>query len=242
MSRTGPCALALFLAVTCIAGSSLPDPPVISFSFYAPVQNESPVRIVGFENDRHEIRFVLFNTSDKAVAGVDITDQMIPPPGCAVRSDERISSISRGGFPVLIAPHGKAVASENRAHYPKMLVHRAQDWGAPYLQAQFGITAVLFEDGTTWPTQVDHRSRVDPFDRELVKSDARNCSHAADVAALDRIHEVVFSDEIPVSSRDGAENTPPHLRFSCSLEGSKAICRLPTATDGVALQPETRQR
>jgi hypothetical protein len=214
--------------------------PVVNFSLFAPLQNDSPVHIVGIEHDRREIGFVLSNTSDKAVESVGIVYQMIPPLGCAVKPLGPLRT-GLGGGPVLIPPHGRAFLSQAIVHYPKMMMYSAKDWGAPYIQAQLGIRGVNFADGTTWPTPADNGLSSNPLDKKLVESEAGKCFGAPNVAAeLDAIQEIVFDHESPQPpDQDDEKNFPPHLRFSCSLEGPKAICRMPLESDQAAKQPET---
>lgn len=69
----------IVLSAAGVAGSAPDPPPVISLSFYAPVQNDSPVRIIGFENDGSKLQFVLSNLSDEAVASVIIGNAVVPP-------------------------------------------------------------------------------------------------------------------------------------------------------------------
>jgi hypothetical protein len=233
--------------------------PLIQFSFYAPAQPDSPVRILGFEHDESDARLVLSNASDKPVVGVIIDIASMVPSGCALerrRDDMDFMSIGGASYELLIAPHGKAVGSRigvfrldeeppqtasyphltgvtpqgaAYAHYPKAAVLGARDAKAGYMQVQFGVTGVFFEDGTTWPV---HLSSVGlpahPFAPTLVEDKGWKCADAASVAnALASVKEVVFDHESPQASNNDDGGGPPHLRFSCSLEGPKAICRLP---------------
>jgi hypothetical protein len=128
---------------------------MIQFAFYAPPQKGSPVHIVGFEHTESEIQFVLSNTSDKSVVGVLIGRIESAPPGCATETRKNNLNSSGGRFQLLIPPHGNAELWEGQgqAHYPKTAVYGARELGAAYLQAQFGVTGVFFEDGTTWPRE-----------------------------------------------------------------------------------------
>ena len=227
-------------------GQAAPDSgaaPAVHFSLYAPVQKEPPVHIVGFWNDRSVVQFVLSNESTKPVILVKIDDVDIAPLGCGAvpwtATDERLSGFSNGGFPVRIAPHSRAVTSgvgfsrTATPHYPRLVFGVAQHSGAAYLQSQFGVTAVYFEDGSTWPA--DWSSDGHPpnhqnaFDLSLAESEAGKCTNVATVAnALQSVKEVVFGPESPsVSSKADDDAGPPHLRFSCSLEGPRAVCRMP---------------
>jgi hypothetical protein len=175
--------------------------------------------------------------------------------------DEDVASESVGGvgYELRVAPHEEAVASRigifrldeepPRAasyarltgvtpqgavypHYPKTAVFRAKRAKAGYMQVQFGVIDVFFEDGSTWPAHISDGHHPEPFDRKLAEPEAGKCIDVATVAnALQSVEKAVIekgtpatSDKIPGKSDDRG---PPHLRFSCSLEGSKAICRLP---------------
>lgn len=152
---------------------------VINFSFYAPPQKDPPVHIEGFGHTDSQIQFVLSNASEKSVVGVLIGRIEIAPPGCATEPTKvrlGTSILSAGHFQVSISPHGKAVLSGDQAHYPKTAVHGAQDLGAAYMQIQFGVTGVFFEDGTMWPTMIDGHYYPDPFDSKLVEAEAGKCA------------------------------------------------------------------
>lgn len=165
------------------------------------------------------------------------------------------------GYELLVVPHGNAVASRVGIfrldeeppqaasyarltgvtpqgavypHYPKTAVFRARNAKAGYMQVQFGVIDVFFEDGSTWPAQISDGYHPEPFDRKLVEAEAGKCADVATVAnALQSVQEVVFEKETPATSdkipgKSDDEGAPPHLRFSCSLKGSKAVCRLPS--------------
>jgi len=145
---------------------------------------------------------------------------------------------SGGRFIVLVGPNGKAPLDWSAVHYPKMLVRGAHAWGTPYLQGQLRIGGVYFQDGTTWPAPIDRSEPGLPFDSELVKSAARNCSPAPDVAAaldLVDINEIVFErGSSQASDFDAEHGNIPQLHFRCTLEGPKAVCRMPLETDHTA--------
>jgi hypothetical protein len=216
-------------------GQSAAGAPVIRFSFYALPQNDSPVNIVGFQHSESEINFVFSNASNKTVASVLIDRVEVPPPGCAGGPKEEDSGtriLSGGRFLVHIPAHARAVLSGAQVHYPKTAVKGAQDLGAAYLQVQVGVTAVYFEDGSTWPDPIDLHYRNE-FDSKLIEAEAGKCSDVSTVAnALQSVKEIVFDREIPQAPDSEDEKiAPPHLRFSCSLEGPKAVCRMPLHKD-----------
>jgi hypothetical protein len=242
MGRIRDRAVTLSLVATCLASSISSGPTTIELCFYAPMQAHSPVRIVGFDHDQREIQFVLANNSDKAVESVIIAQVVMPPPGCAGRPEYGRLSESGGRFQAFIAPHSSTVLSGGSVHYPRVIVHLAQGWGAPYLPGQFGITGVFFRDGTTWPTPVETHSRNEPFDRQLVEAEGARCSGPDAALALNSIREIVFDRESrQESDRDRDKNLPPHLRFRCSLEGPRAVCRLPMEGDHPSGQSRREQ-
>jgi hypothetical protein len=250
-------------AVVAPAQANSPGAPVIHFSFYAPPQKDPPVHIVAFENDESDIQFVLSNASDKPVVGVIVRLVYIAPSGCALerlRDDRTYESVGGVGYELRVAPHGEAVASRIGIfrldeeppqaasyarltgvtpqgavypHYPKTAVRRARDAKAGYLQVQFGVIDVFFEDGSTWPAQISDGYHPEPFDHKLVEAEAGKCTDVATVAnALQSVEKVVVEKEAPatsdkISGKSADEGAIPHLRFSCSLKGPKAVCRLP---------------
>lgn len=56
------------------------------------------------------------------------------------------------------------------------------------------------------------------------------CDVATVVNALASVTKAVFEHKSPRVSNGDDEGAPTHLRFSCRLEGSKAVCRLPMET------------
>lgn len=242
MRRNCTWAVTLLLAALGVANSGPASPPVIKLGMYAPRafywpdQADPPVRIVGFENNRSEIRWVLSNISGKAVTGVLIMHVMISPTTCSTRSMPGESASGGSRYQVFIPPHGQAILSRHIDHYPRMMVVMAQRWGTTYLQTQFGIDGVYFQDGTTWPMPFDSHSHgsSEPFDPELVKSAARKCFADAKVAAaldmvdVEDVNGIVFERESPqAGDLDAEHGVIPQLHFSCTLEGGKAICHMP---------------
>jgi hypothetical protein len=261
-----------FLIAAASAQTSPPAVPIIHFSFYAPPQKDPPVHIVNFENNKSETQFALSNTSDKSVTGVIINSVYAAPSGCALeaqRDDMAFMGVNGAGYELRIGPHEKAVASRIGifrvdqmppqtasyprltgvtpqgavpAGYPRSVVFTARDAKAGYMQVQFAVIGVFFEDGSTWPAQISDGEHQYHFDPKLVEADAGKCADVANVAnALQSVEEVVFERETAsASDKSDDESVPPLLRFSCSLEGVKAVCRLPRETNHHAspAQPE----
>lgn len=264
--------LAFSLLVPCMLGSPVSG-PLIHFSLYAPNQKSSPVHIVGINHDKSELRFVLSNTSDKTVSTVVIAKIDIAPRGCTTQPERGretfwlVKGHHPGGFSVNIAPHSKNVTAgagiymlgtprpkPNYPHWPRSMVNEAKSAGAGYMQFQFGVTAVFFQDGTTWPDGISFlapdkfdasraRTPVSPeedakihavlspevFDPSLAENEAAKCASPMAVAnALQSVKETVFDVEVPGMPEPRSDTAlPPHLRFSCSLDGEKAICHMP---------------
>jgi hypothetical protein len=262
-------------------GQAAGAPPVIHFTIYAPPQQppppidaperKAPAHIVGFENDRTEIRYVVSNDSDKPVIGVAIAYFGAAPEKCRTEPgtwESGANSSRFGGFLVRIAPHGRGVTygigdplsgslRGQTVHDAKPTLRAAQRLRAAYLQVQVGVFGVWYEDGSTWPAHWlgdTPPGRAGPFDASLIEAEAGKCTDVATVAnALQSVEEIVFGPETPpASDPDVATSAIPHIRFSCSLEGSKAVCRLPCSSgdcsspmrkksDPSLLQPHSQQ-
>jgi len=199
---------------------------------------------------------VATNTSDKAVAGVDVDIIDIAPGKCAImpESDGQDGQygFSEAELPVHLGPHSRGVAggigevvigSDARtvpAGLPERMVDVARHAGSAYMQVQVGVVAIYFQDGSTWPASwlgAGHPpSSAHAFDPILAEAEADKCSDttaaAAVVKALKSVKEITFSQ--PESSESEPQHNkalPPHLRFSCTLESSRAICRMPLSQD-----------
>lgn len=266
--------LLLALALTPLLAASPPESaPVIHLSIYAPAQNDPPVRIVGFGDDKDELQFLLANASDKPVVAVVIVRIDIAPPGCTLEPERGteawrfVKSVHPGAYHVSIPPHGRSIAdregiymvgtprpSPAYPHWPRSMVRSAKSARTGYMQFQFGVTGVLFEDGTTWPNGIAFLLRHDfdasklrpakspqedakehavlhpqLFDPALVEAEAERCLDVTSAAnALQSVTETVFERDVahsPESEED--KNPPPHPHFSCVLQGPKAVCHMP---------------
>jgi hypothetical protein len=226
MFRTGVFILMLTLGDALPANSGSGTAPVMLLSIYAPIQTDSPVRIVGFEHGQEEIRFVLSNTSDVAVESVIIDRVTMAPEGCAATPKGRTAD-GGGRSRIAILPHGEAVLSFPQVLYPGLLIHTSREWRAAYMQTQFWVGGVFFKDGTTWPGTIDSHIAAEPLDPRLVEAQISKCINVAAVAsAIQPGQEIVFEKEGPESSNTETAS-PPELDFSCTLKGAKALCHMP---------------
>lgn len=271
MRRIPVLALALLLA----GGRNDNAAAAVHFAFYAPIQEDSPVKIVGFENDQSEIRLLLTNTSGKPVSAAFVGLVFLAPIGCDL--DASVEHSHRGsatlGYELHIEPHGSTVAakagifamspphtgSPYYPHLPRVAVSQARQTGWAYTQIQVGINAVFFQDGTAWPARLNYFLRnynatnpspaelermsalehPAPFDSDLLESEAGKCTGMEAVAnALQSVQEVLFDREEPQTSNPD-DNTLPHLRFSCTIEGPKAICHMPLEGNHSAQPPRS---
>jgi len=265
--RLGMCRiriLALVLAVCPLASSQNKSAPTVRFSFYAPAQKDPPVHIVGLQRDQDEVRFVLSNASDKQVTSVIIARVDIAPPGCAPEPVSQThwsfwgSDILR--FKAGIAPHGtttdarmllrgRASASRPYPNWPRRVVEITKADGVGYMQAQFGVTGVLFADKTAWPAQLAFVHHFDPFkepspdefqkihalypshpfDPSLADAEAEKCADvAAAASALQSTKEIIFEPgSIEAPNPADVVGSLPQLHFGCSLKGPTAVCRMP---------------
>lgn len=168
MHRIPVLALALLLA----GGHNGNAAGAVHFAFYAPIQEDSPVKIVGFENDQSEMRLLLTNTSGKPVSAAFVGLVFLAPIGCDLGAS--VAHSHRGsatlGYELHIEPHRSAVASKAGIfamsppyrgspyypHLPRAAVSQARQTGWAYTQIQVGINAVFFQDGTAWPAQLNY--------------------------------------------------------------------------------------
>jgi hypothetical protein len=170
MHRSAYLVLVLTTLATPVRSSASSSVPVIRFSFYAPAQRESPVRIVRLEHDESEVRFVLSNASEKAVFAVVITHVDIVPRECTIgpwsEPYRAVKNFGATGFRVNIKPRDQGIADRagiimvgthatpRYPHYPKSVVNMAKHTHAAHIQVQLGVTGVVFADGTAWPPEI----------------------------------------------------------------------------------------
>jgi hypothetical protein len=201
--------------------------PSFRISVYAPVQSDSPVRIVGLHYERGLIRLALANESERAVASVAIAGIEIAPPGCGSEPRKRVR-VGGTPEPLEIPPHG-TVLTPGQGYPPSfpavVLMTNARRLEAAALQFQVVVMGVDFADGTRWRSQ--ERLPRTPFDSSIVEADAGRCPNAAAIVkALSAIDHVEFgqTNERPSDEQDEGTKALPHLLFQCSLEGVKAVC------------------
>jgi hypothetical protein len=228
-----PLLLVLLIAAT---PSNAIAAPRITISIYAPLQKGAPVHIVGLDYGEEKVRIVLTNVSDKAVADVVVVGQMVALPGCAAEPGHVIDI---GGtyvdHPLQIAPHGRVVTSPDNSPFgPGDLIVDTRQFDYRYAHVQVVVLEVDFADGTKWRWK-SGRSRDEVYppvlDEALLDADAGKCPDAAAVAqALGTFGGEMGYDrkmEKPSYTGDEGADVPPHLLFSCRLEGTKAICPSP---------------
>jgi hypothetical protein len=199
--------------------------PVLNFSIYAPVQHDSPLHIVGLHYDERGVHIDLSNDSDKVIVGAYIVGINVVPLGCAAGPREGYQVTGLAGFDQLrMGAHERAVASREGSVSASQLVSNARHLETAYLQFQVGVVEADFADGTKWRTREYPQT---PFDPSLADSDAGKCPDAtAAIKALSMTDGVQHPGrfEKPSFEDENGTTDPPRLRFSCSLEGSKAFC------------------
>jgi hypothetical protein len=194
------------------------------------VQEDSPLRTVGLQYDEDGfIRLTLLNASDKAIAKAAIAGAEVAPPGCGAEPRTRIY-VGGSVETLRIPPHGTTV-TPGRGYAPNfhapVLITNAKRLEAASLHVQIVVMEVDFVDGSIWRSP--ERLPRTPFDSSLADADAGKCPDAAGVAkALRAVEEFKFDRRIEKPSGGGSDGggSPPRLFFSCSLEGSKAVCPL----------------
>jgi hypothetical protein len=222
--------IAPFLALLPLLGAS-PSPAIFRVFVYAPAQQDSPLHIAGLQYDEGGfIRLTLLNTSDKAISKAAIAAAEVAPAGCGVEPKTRL--YVGGSVEALpIPPHG-TVVTPPRGYAPSfhtpVFVTNAKQLRAASVHVQIVVMEVDFVDGTSWRSE--ERLPRTPFDPALAAADAGKCPDAEAVAkALTRVDEFEFNRRIDKPTAGGQKGTssPPHLFFSCSIEGPKAICPTP---------------
>lgn len=204
---------------------SVASAPEVGFSFYAPIQKDSPVHIVGLRYDDPTVVIDLENISDVLVDGVGIFAVAIAPRGCGVEPRKTLGVADTQVRPVRIGPRGTGEASGNDSTLDSGgLVFSARYLKAAYLHVQVGVAEVDFSDGTKWRPQIEPGQTL--FDASLLAADDGKCPDVAGVAdALKSIHVVQADHRVDGPSYgDPTEGTPAPLHFSCRLEGSNGYC------------------
>lgn len=199
---------------------------VIGFSYYAPLQKDSPVHIVGIRYDYPTVEIDLENASDIPVDGIGIFAVAIAPRGCGAEPRKALGVADTQVRPVRIGPRGTGEASGNDSTLASggLIFGAARHLNAAYLHVQVGVAEVDFADGTKWRPPAESSPTL--LDASLVTADDGKCTDAAGVAeALKSIHVIQADRRVDEPSYgDRSERTPAPLHFSCQLEGSNAYC------------------
>jgi hypothetical protein len=205
---------------------NLASAPVVGFSYYAPVQKDSPVHIVGLRYDYPNIEIDLENATDVPVDGIGIFAVAIAPRGCGAEPRKTLGVADTQVRPVRIGPRGTGEASGNDSTLDSggLIFSAARLLEAAYLHVQVGVAEVDFSDGTKWRPQIEPGQTL--LDASLLAADDGKCLDVAGVAdALKSIHVVQADHRVDAPSYgDPGEGTPAPLHFSCRLEGSNGYC------------------
>lgn len=217
-----------FLLAPLVIGASpnATSAPTVEFSFYAPMQKESPVHIVGLFYDYPTVKINLRNASDVPVEGIGIFAVAIAPRGCGAEPRKALGVADPQVRPVRIGPRdtGEASGSDSTLGPGVLVLAAATHLKAAYLHVQVGVAEVDFADGTRWTLQTDLRKTL--LDASLVTADDGKCHDVPAVAeALKSIRVVQADNRVdgPLYG-DPAERTPAPLYFACRLKGSIAYC------------------
>ena len=130
-----------------------------------------------------------------------------------------------------IPPHATIVTPPrgNAPNFPATaFITNAQLLKAASVHIQIVVMEVDFADGTSWKSE--ERLPHTPFDSSLAAADTGKCEDAETVEkALSTVEEFESSPRIDKPTTGGKEGTssPPHLFFSCSIVGTKAVCPTP---------------
>jgi hypothetical protein len=215
---------------------------VLTISISAPFQPDSPVHIVGFKHDQRELWFELSNSSGKAVTSVVVGNAFWVPLSCATEEHRETISSGHVRFLVHIGSHGGGVAFSKYVHYPTHFVWDAKSLKAACMMAQMVLDKVYFEDGTTWPAGdlvVASNIPGDPAqpDPEVgIPIDV-----AGVINGLQSIENVVFDHKETSGPVDDKKGTFPHLQYTCTIEGPKAVCYMPLEGDNSVPPASTGQ-
>jgi hypothetical protein len=205
--------LAFCLTPLIIEASS--DAPMFPIFVYAPVQQDSPLHIVGFQySEGGFIRSTLSNVSDKSIAKVAVAAVEVAPPGCGAEPRTRIYvGGSRETLP--IPPHAAVVTPKYYFHVP-VFITNAKRLKAASVHVQVVVMEVDFVDGTEWKSP--ERLPRTPFDSSLADADAGKCPDAAAVTkALTAVEEFKFDRRIEKPSGGGSDGASSPARLSFFL-------------------------
>jgi hypothetical protein len=119
---------------------------VIGFSYYAPLQKDSPVHIVGLRYDYPNVEIDLENVSDVPVDGIGIFAVAVAPKGCGPGPRKTLGVADAQARPVRIGPRGAGEASGNDSMLESggLVLSAARHLKAAYLHVQVGVAEVDF--------------------------------------------------------------------------------------------------
>ncbi|MGC1415135.1 MAG: hypothetical protein WA817_07635 [Candidatus Acidiferrum sp.] len=221
----------LALLLTPLLVGATTGPPLFHISVYAPAQEGSPLRTLSLQYDEGGfIRATLLNVSDKSIAKVAMASAEVAPLGCGAQPKTRLY-VGGSVQELPIPPHGTIVTPPrgNAPNFPATaFITNAKRLEAASIHVQIVILEVDFADGTSWRSE--ERLPHTPFDSSLADADAGKCEDSEVVTkALSVVDGFEFSPRIDKATTAGKEGTssPPHLFFSCSIVGTKAVCPTP---------------
>jgi hypothetical protein len=220
--------LAFLLAPLVLAAS--PAPPAahtLRISFYAPVQKDSPLHIIGLQYDEHGVQLRLSSPSNLKIVGALIEAVGVAPAGCSVGPEWPEEGVNNPSYfyDLHLEAHSAVETFQNGPFGFGALAEGARHLRAAYLQYQAGVVEVDFADGTKWsPHHGLTRTQLDPA---LLDSEAGSCPDAAAVIeALGTMNHIDVDGGLKKASypdeSDGSE--PPRLHYSCRPEDTKVVC------------------
>jgi len=219
--------VALLLVAMSINASAV---PALRITFYAPVQKNSPVRIVGFAYDESRLQFEFLNVSSKPVVAIDIEGLAFAPSGCSFKPPMAYENFGIGRYQVHLLPNERKLTAHDAPHAYLLgfIVGTARDLETAYLKAQIRIFEVDFADGTKWGEEPRFPTGLES---KLVASDSEMCSDAdaviATTQALGLIKESRFrvnTEDKKVRRREETEGDTAQVHFSCNLDNQLAAC------------------
>jgi len=221
----GYAAVSLLLAATMEASAA----PALRVNFYAPVQHDSPVRIVGFAYDDSHLQFEFLNVSGKPIVAVDVEGLAFAPSGCSLNSLPYVG-FGIGSYQIHLLPNERKLTALDAPHayFLPFIVAASQRLETAYLKAQIRVFEVDFADGTKWGKEPQFPTGLES---KLIAADRESCSDAEAVAetvqALRMVNKTRFrtitEDRTAVHGGE-TDDDVAQAQFSCSLDGQMAVC------------------